>query len=125
MYIQNLDDLKETLYLAKEENDLTVSNISKIVSEMTRKIIKKSKFNKDKIDEIVKDVSETTLSILSEFGELTDKNIEATNASVLNGVQKSLKDEIDFNVKRFRRFERYMKNREENKKINFRKIKGK
>lgn len=96
-----LEELKEELKLAKEANELTASNIGKIVSEATSNIVKELKFDKDMISEVVKDVIDITTATLEEFGESTAQNIKVTSNSALDGVKNALKDEMDFHTKKF------------------------
>ena len=92
-----LNELKEELKLAKEANELTVENIGKIVSDATRSIVKELKHDKDMTADALKGVLGTTTDSLEEFGELTADNIKAGR----DGVEKVLKDEMDFHMKKF------------------------
>ena len=96
-----LNELKEELKLAKEVNELTVENITRIVSNATSSIIKELKFDKDVTGDALKDVFETTVHTLEEFGESTAENIKVTRDSALDGVQTALKDEMSFHTKKF------------------------
>ena len=89
-----LEELKEDLKLAKEANDLTISNIGKIVSEATSNIIKELRFNKEMTSDIVNDVVDNTTTVLKELGEDTAENIKASKEAALNGVQDALKIEL-------------------------------
>ncbi len=88
---EKLQELKENLRLAKEANDLTVSNIGKIVNEASTNIINELKFNKDMSSDALKDVLDTTTTSLEELGELTSQNIKASS----DGVKRALKDELN------------------------------
>lgn len=96
-----LTELKEELKLAKEANELTASNISKIVSNATADIVKELKFDKDMTSEVAKVVIDTTTDALKEFEELTEENIKATHHSVLDGIQNALHNEMDYHAKKF------------------------
>jgi len=89
-----LEELAENLKLAKEANDLTVSNIGKIVSEATSKIIKELKFDKEMTSEVINDVVDNATTALKELKEDTDANIKASRDAALNGVQDALKFEL-------------------------------
>ena len=89
-----LEELAENLKLAKEANDLTVSNIGKIVSEATSKIIKELKFDKEMTSEVINDVVDNATTALKELKEDTDANIKASRDAALNGVQDALKIEL-------------------------------
>jgi len=92
-----LKELKEELKLAKEANTLTAENINTIVHNAVAKIIKELEFDRDMTADAIKDVLDTTRSSLDEFGELTTQNIKAGS----EGIQKALKDEMDFHSKKF------------------------
>jgi len=94
MLQEKLKLLAEDLKLAKEANDLTVSNITKIVGEATGKIVEELKFDHDITNEVVKDVVDTTASTLEELGDLTAQNIKASSDGAMEAVQKVLKDEL-------------------------------
>ncbi len=94
MLQEKLKLLTEDLKLAKEANDLTVSNIAKIVGETTGKIVEDLKFDHDMTNEVVKDVVDTTASTLEELGDLTAQNIKASSDGAMDAVQKVLKDEM-------------------------------
>ena len=94
MLQEKLKLLAEDLKLAKEANDLTVSNITKIVGEATGKIVEELKFDHDITNEVVKDVVDTTASTLEELGDLTAQNIKASSDGAMDAVQKVLKDEM-------------------------------
>jgi hypothetical protein len=93
-----LKELKEELKLAKEANTLTAENINTIVHDAVAKIIKELEFDRDMTADAIKDVLDTTRSSLDEFGELTTQNIKAGS----EGIQKALKDEMDFHSKKFK-----------------------
>ena len=94
MLQEKLKLLTEDLKLAKEANDLSVSNIAKIVGEATGKIVEELKFDHDMTNEVVKDVVDTTASTLEELGDLTAQNIKASSDGAMDAVQKVLKDEM-------------------------------
>ncbi len=94
MLQEKLKLLTEDLKLAKEANDLTVSNITKIVGDATGKIVEELKFDHDMTNEVVKDVVDTTASTLEELGDLTAQNIKAGSDGAMGAVQKVLKDEM-------------------------------
>jgi len=96
-----LNELKEELKLAKEVNGLTVENIGEIVSDATSSIVKELKFDKDVTADALKDVFDTTVRTLEEFGEATAENIKITADSALDGVQTALKDEMEFHTNKF------------------------
>ena len=90
-----LEELVEDLKLAKEANNLTVSNIGKIVSEATTNIVKELKFDKEMTSDIVSDVVNNATTTLKELGEDTADNIKASSDAALNGVQNALKTEME------------------------------
>lgn len=87
---KRLNELKEELKLAKEANKLTAENIGKIVSNATTNIVKELKFDKEMTADAIKDILDTTTTILKEFGELTAQNTKASS----DGAQKALKKEL-------------------------------
>ncbi|MCK5293993.1 MAG: hypothetical protein KAJ49_05025, partial [Arcobacteraceae bacterium] len=95
-----LEELVEDLKLAKEANNLTVSNIGKIVSEATTNIVKELKFDKEMTSDIVSDVVNNATTTLKELGEDTADNIKASSDAALNGVQNALKTEMESKSKK-------------------------
>jgi|GEM_PF-3389309 hypothetical protein len=94
MLDEKLKNLAESLKLAKEANELTVSNIAKIVGDATHKIVDELTFDKDMGNEVIKNVLDTTASTLEELESLTADNIKASSDGAMNAMQSSLKGEM-------------------------------
>ena len=90
-----LDELKKDLEVAKETNDLTLSNIGKIVKEATSKIVQELEFNKEMSVDLADDVMCTVTATLKELGEDTKENLKVSSDAVIDGVKDTLKEQYN------------------------------
>lgn len=92
-----LDKLKKDLEIAKETDELTLSNISAIVKEASSKIVQELEFNKDMSVDLADDVMTTVTATLKEMGEDTKENIKVSSEAVIDGVKESLQKHYNVN----------------------------
>ena len=99
----HLDKLVDSLKMAKEANDLTAENISKIVSDATKNIIEELKFDKELTSEVVSDVIDTASTTLKNLEEDATDHIKTSSSAAIKGLQDALRAEMDAQKKHMER----------------------